>query len=613
MSEPQGPAVEWAGLEPVVRRALGEPSCPVVERFERLVDAHGDRPAVLPPGRAAVTYRELDERANAIAHALLDRLGEDPEPVPLHVQDAASMLAAALGVLKAGKHYVPVNPNHPSARTRSVLEQLRPALVLTDSSAPPVAAAPAPAWLDLAEALAAGRRDRPRVRIEPERLAYVLHTSGSTGVPRGIAQRRDDMWHNVLRHEPLAIAPEDRVTMISADGFVGAISNVYVALLNGAALAPYSFQRDGVHGMLGWLGAAGVTVYYSFPSFLRQVAAAAEAGERAGGLRIVYLGGESVHRGDLAAARRLLPGATIAVGLNSTETGLTRLHLVGPGAALPEPVPVGGPVLDVEVAVLDGDREVPAGERGEIAVRSPYVRPLLWTVDGLRELATELPGEPGDRQYRTGDRGYLDAGGRLFHVGRQDGMVKVRGYRVETAEVEGAIGGLPGVVEAAVVAFAAGADETELAAYVVAREPGLDAAAIRRQLEGRLPGASVPASVLLMEALPRLRNGKVDRRALPAPVTPHPVPPPPGAREEDVEARIEAIWRDVLRAERVGPEESFFALGGTSISAVKVISQVRRQLGVPVKLSVIFETPTIAALAKAVSSLRARAEEGQDD
>ena len=258
---------------------------------------------------------------------------------------------------------------------------------------------------------------------------------------------------------------------------------------------------------------------------------------------------------------------------------------------------------------LYGDREVPAGERGEIAVRSPYVRPLLWTGDGLRELATAVPGAPGVCQYRTGDRGYLDAEGRLFHVGRQDGMVKVRGYRVETAEVEAAIAGLPGVAEAAVVPFAAGPEETELAAYVVPLAPGLEPADVRRQLEGRLPLASVPASVLVLGALPRLRNGKVDRRALPAPA-PVPGAPVPASPDDDVEGRIAAIWRDVLRTERVGHEESFFALGGTSISAVKVISQVRRQLGVPVKLSVIFESPTIAALAEAVSSLRATAEEG---
>ncbi|HSR25141.1 MAG TPA: AMP-binding protein [Candidatus Eisenbacteria bacterium] len=607
-------AVEWTELEPVVRRAFHDgPRCPVVERFERLVDAGGDRPAVLLSGRPAVTYRELDERANAIAHALLDRRGDGPEPVPLHVHDPASMLAAVLGVLKAGKHYVPVNPLHPPARNRSVLEQLRPALVITDGSAPPVETSPEPEWLDLGEAVSRGRRDRPAVPIEPGRFAYVLYTSGSTGAPRGIAQRREDMWHNVLRHQPLAISPDDRVTLISADGFVGAISNVYIALLNGAALAPYSFQRDGVHGMLGWLEATGVTVCYSFPSFLRQVASVAEAGERAGGLRVVYLGGESVHHGDLEAARRLLPGATLAVGLNSTETGLTRLHLVPPDAELPDPVPVGGPVLDVEVAVLDGDREAPPGERGEIATRSRYVRPVRWTEDGLRELTTGVPGAPGVFQYRTGDRGYLDPAGRLFHVGRQDGMVKVRGYRVETAEVESAIAGLPGVAEAAVVPFAASPDETELAAYVVGREPGLEPAAIRRQLEGRLPGASVPTSVLVLDALPRLRNGKVDRRALPAPVPAALQPGPSRLAETDragVEGRIAAIWREVLRADRVGSTDSFFALGGTSISAVKVISLVRRQLGVPVRLSVIFETPTIEALAEAVSSLRATAEEG---
>jgi peptide synthetase PhsA len=420
------------------------------------------------------------------------------------------------------------------------------------------------------------------------------------------------MWHNALRHGPLRVSPEDRVTLISPDGFVGAISNVYIALLNGAALAPYSFQRDGVHGLLGWLRELGISLYYSFPSFLRQVASVAADGERASGLRMVYLGGESVVRGDLEAVRRLLPGATVATGLNSTETGLTRLNLVGPDAGLPDPVPVGDPVLDVEVAVLgDGGREAPAGERGEVVVRSRYVRPAQWTEDGPRELAAEIAGSPGRFEYRTGDRGDLDPAGRLFHVGRLDGMVKVRGYRVETAEVESAIAGLPGVAEAAVVPFAPSQEETELAAYVVARDGGLEPADVRRQLEGRLPAAAVPASVLVVDALPRTRNGKVDRRALAGPAgVVEPAPPVGAAEAGDVEARIAAIWRAVLGTDRVTAADSFFALGGTSISAVKVISQVRRQMGVPVKLSVIFETPTMAALVEAVSRLQATAEEG---
>jgi isopropylmalate/homocitrate/citramalate synthase/acyl-coenzyme A synthetase/AMP-(fatty) acid ligase len=443
-------AVEWAELEPVVERAFAAPSvaagepahpapepaavrCPVVERFERLVDDQGDRPAVLPAGRPAVSYGELEERANAVAHAVLDLRGDGPEAVALLLRDPATMLAAALGVLKAGKFYVPVNPLHPAARNWSVLQQVRPGLVLTDGSAPHVETTSSPRWLDVEEVLSPpGRRDRPAIAIEPDRFAYVLFTSGSTGSPRGIAQRRGDMWHNVLRHLPLGVSSEDRVTLVSPDGFVGSISNVYIALLNGAALAPYSLQRDGVHGALAWLSGTRISVFCSLPSFLGQVASAAGGTEYAPGLRVAYLGGESVLSGDVAAARQLLPGATVAVGLNSTETGLTRLNIIRPVAEVLDPVPVGGPVRDVEVAVLGDDgRDLPPGVRGEIAVRSRYVRPVRMTEHGPRELAAEIPGAQGLFEYRTGDRGYLDSELQLFHVGLQDGMVKVRGQRVE--------------------------------------------------------------------------------------------------------------------------------------------------------------------------------------
>ncbi len=174
------------------------------------------------------------------------------------------------------------------------------------------------------------------------------------------------MLHNVWRHRALAVGREDCVSLLSADGFVASVSNPYVALLGGAALAPYAFRDAGVEGMVNWLGAVGVTVLYVFPSFLRQLAALGDT-RVYGGLRLAYLGGETVLPGDLAAARRLFGAATLSVGLNSSETGLTCLHLIPPDAALPDPVPAGRPVLDVDVAVVnESGTPLAAGEPGEI-------------------------------------------------------------------------------------------------------------------------------------------------------------------------------------------------------------------------------------------------------
>lgn len=585
-------------------------TCSVVAAFEAAVDSGPNRPAVVLPD-GTVSYAALDARANAVAAALLDRRGEGSEPVPLMVLDPAWMLAACLGVLKAGKFYVPVNPHHPQARNREVLRQLRAELVVTDDPAP-ARAAGAAETVEVGGSLKMGS-GRPHVAIRAEQWAYVLYTSGSTGTPKGIAQTHADMLQNVDRHEALRIGPDDRVTMITADGFIAAISNVYIALVNGAALVPHSFQRDGVHGLGARLARAGVTVYYAFPSFLRQAGTVAEHPAPGGQVRLAYLGGEPVYATDVALARRLFGEVTVAVGLNSTETGLTRLCLIPPGGVIPDPVPVGGPVPGVDVQVLDdAGAPAPPGTPGQIAVRSAYVHPAVWTEAGPRPLTEMADGIP---EFLSGDRGYLDQAGRLIHLGRSDGMVKVRGYRVETVEVESRVAAIPGVSEAVVVPYDDPDDGgTGLAAYVVCKDPALTPVSIRRQLGQDLPAPLVPASVVLMPELPRTRNGKVDRQALPSPspertapparATPAPDIPGMGTlgteRAAFVTSRVAEIWGEILGVTDVTPDDDFFSLGGTSISALRVIALVRQEFGVPIPLAVIFETPSVAALASSV-------------
>jgi acetyl esterase/lipase/acyl-coenzyme A synthetase/AMP-(fatty) acid ligase len=527
------------------------------------------------------------------------------------------MLAAALGAMKAGKFYVAVNPLHPAAHVQCVLDELAAPLLLCDRRGAVAARRGVPA-LSVEEMVAARPSvGRPGLRFDGARFAYVLYTSGSTGRPRGVAQSRRDMLHNVWRHRPLAVGRDDCVTLISADGFVASVSNVYVALLGGAALAPYSFRDAGAEGMIDWLRAGGVTVLYAFPSFLRQLAAI-ETVRVHGGLRLAYLGGETVLPADLEAARRLFPKATLGVGLNSSETGLTCLHLILPGLPAPDPVPVGRPVLDVDVAILDGDgRPTIPGEPGEIEIRSEYVRPRYWA-----RKASPEDGSP-DSGFRTGDRGRIGADGIVYHLGRLDRMVKVRGFRVETAEVEAAIADIPAVEEVAV--FGAGeGPATDLAAcVVVGSEADLDPPAVRRAVALQLPPAMVPTRVAIVPELPRTPNGKLDRRRLgellngsgPAAGEPTGDAVADDALADDGDARlasadsavarrIAAIWRSEIDIDHVDPDDDFFALGGTSIAAVSVAARLRGEFGVQVPLAVLFETPTVAALAAAVIELR---------
>lgn len=588
--------------------------CPVVAAFERRVDADPRAPAVVLADRV-VRFGELDAAANGVARALTGPRGGRRGPVALMVLDPARMLAAMLGTLKAGCFYAPVDPLHPVARNRRLLARLGPRVVVTDR--PDVAGAAVPTGAGVLDAGAIA--PEPRRAGPPEGAStwgYVLFTSGSTGEPKGIAQSRRDMLHNVRRHAALRVGPSDRVSLLSADGFVAAVSNVYVALLAGAALVPYAVHREGAHDLVAWLGRHGVTVLYTFPSFLRQAAAEAggEAEER---VRLAYLGGEPVFASDVLAARALLPAATVAVGLNSTETGLTRLHLVDAEAPVPDPVPVGLPVPGVETVVLDGEAPAPPGTAGEIVVRSAHVDPALLRDGGRFErLARALPGSDV-REFRTGDRGRIEPGGELVHLGRADGMVKVRGFRVEIGEVEAALAGVPGVREAAVVPARTGPTGVELAAHLVAAGGEVTPSAVRRALAERLPPAFVPARVAIVEALPRTRNGKVDRAALAAAAaaadSPGPPDSPPGqeppraadppAGQEPpapVEERLARLWCETLGLSAPAADQDFFLEGGTSISALGFVSRVRKELGVPLPLAVLFDTPTFAAVLGAV-------------
>jgi acyl-coenzyme A synthetase/AMP-(fatty) acid ligase/L-amino acid N-acyltransferase YncA/acyl carrier protein len=553
--------------------------------------------------------------ANAIAWELIERRGSTPEPVPLAVCKPELMLAAALGTLKAGKFYVAVNPLHPAPHVQRMLGELDAPLLICDILGEN-AALHMRSVLSVEEILSRRTKgeERPGLSFDERQLAYVLYTSGSTGRPRGVAQSRRDMLHNVARHRPLAVGRQDCVTLISADGFVASVSNPYVALLGGATLAPYSFKERGVDGMIGWLRAAGVTMLYAFPSFLRQLAAG-ETSEVYAGLRLAYLGGETVLPSDLAAARRLFPAAELSVGLNSSETGLTCLHLIPPDAALPDPVPVGRPARDVDIAVIDeGGVPSPPGEPGEIEIRSEYVRPCYWGRGAIQ--ADQLP----NSAFRTGDRGRIDADGIVYHLGRVDGMVKIRGFRVETAEVEAAISALNGVAEVAVIATGEDQSTVELTACVLSQDTDIDAVAVRSAVARALPLAMIPARVVIVDGLPRTLNGKLDRKSLAqlvgvrgsvAPFIPTAADSlcashgcTTGGRRAAVEGRLVEIWNEVLGVKNVSVNDDFFALGGTSIKAVSAMARVRSEFGAPVPLAVLFETPTIVALAAAVIERR---------
>jgi len=589
-----------AAFVPFDRGAL-EQSIP--QRFERQADAHPGRLAV-KIGEEAWTYDTLDRTANRVARALPSLAGPHPRPVVLLIEQSPSLVAAILGVLKAGGLYLPLETSHAPGLVATVVNEARPGLVLADAAGAALAdqAARGIPVLRVDELLAGGGSgERLEIAVAPHAPAYIYYTSGSTGRPKGVVDTHRNVLHNVMRYtNSLGIDRDDRLTLLQAPSFSGAVSSLFGALLNGAAVFPYDLRRLGAARLGEWLVRERITIYHSVPALFRLAAAGAAAFPD---LRLIRLEGDQMSRRDWVMFReRFLEGCVLVNGLGATECGLVRQFFIDRTMPLADGVvPIGYPVEDMDVQVVDeAGRPVDGGQVGEIAVRSRYLALGYYERPDLTASAF-VPdrSEPGIRTYRTGDLGRLHPDGCLDHLGRRDARLKIRGQWVDLAELEAALLGAQGVREAAVRVHAGASDEPRLVAYIVPRDEAAPAvSALRAYLAAGLPAAAVPAAFVMLTRLPLTDNGKVDRAALPPPAPDRPdldtefVAPRAG-----LEQAIAAIWAEVLHLERIGIHDTFFDLGGDSLSLSQMHGRLQLQLGADVPIVALFEHPTIHALA----------------
>ena len=581
----------------------------IVTRFAARVRAAPDAVAV-ETGLHRWTYAELESRAHRVARTLARVCGAGAGRVALFLDHDAPMLAGVLGALAAGKTYVPLDPAAPPERVRAVLADVEPAALLAQAAHAGHArelAGGLPVVV-LEEALGAGAADPVGVEVDPDAPAYILYTSGSTGTPKGVVQSH----RNVLRHirtyaNRLHLGGGDRLSLFSAYGFDAAVMDIYGALLTGATLCPISLRGEGGGDVPGQVMRLGITVFHSTPTVYRHVAAQL-GGHDLSRIRLVVLGGEEVVPHDLELFRsHFAPGALFVNGFGPTECTIAMQHFTDGRTPARGPVPLGRAVEEVEVRLLNADGEpVETLATGEITVRAAHVALGYWRRPELTGAAFLPDPEGGPRRvYRTGDFGRLLPDGSIAFAGRRDGQVKIRGFRIETGEVESALRAHPAVCECAAVARGDGG-EARLVAYVVAADAATPSPAeLRTYLASWLPDYMVPGAVVLIEALPLTANGKLDRRALPA-------PPAPGdeasgayvAPRTTTEEVLAGIWAEVLGVERAGVEEDFFHMGGHSLLATRVVSRARQAFGVDLPLRALFEAPTVAALAGRVEDLR---------
>ncbi|WNM31471.1 amino acid adenylation domain-containing protein [Streptomyces sp. Li-HN-5-11] len=562
-------------------------------------------PAVVQ-GEHTLTYRRLDTDANRLAHRLL-ALGVRPEDrVAVLMRRSGVLLTALLAVLKTGAAYVGLDPRAPAARTRHILAETGAAALLTDTA---LAGAAGEVYegpvvvTDADTTLAAEPDTDPGVPVLPAQLAYVSHTSGSTGIPKGVAVTHRDVTA-LATATAFGDGAHARVLVHSPTAFDASTYEMWVPLLNGGTAVVAGADEDIDAAAVARLTKRhGLTALWLTAGLFR-LAAQDDPGCFAG-LRQVWTGGEAV---PAPAVRRVLaacPGLTVTDGYGPTETTTFATWRPFPAdAPVPDPLPIGRPLDGMRVHVLDGAlQHVPPGTVGELYVAGPGVaRGYLGRPGATAERFTADPfGPPGSRMYRTGDRVRVTPDGELEFHGRADGQIKLRGFRIEPGEIETALTGSPEVAQAVAVVREDRPADRRLVAYVVpAAGAAPDPDALRRHLADRLPDAMVPSAVVVLERLPLTANGKLDGAALP-------VPPATAVRETGSprtphEEILCALFAEVLGTTDVGPRDGFFALGGHSLLALRLIGRVRAALGAELTLRDVFDAPTPAGLARLVAT-----------
>jgi amino acid adenylation domain-containing protein len=590
----------------------------IASRFHAQVMRNPDALAVNDAAQR-MSYGELDALSNRLAHAIVALNVLTATPVALLLDTQITQIVGLLGVLKAGHGYVPVDTTLPAARVSAILEDTAPVLLIVCNATESQGSTASSGCLHvlnldaLDEALPVSD---PEVDIAPDALAYALFTSGTTGRPKGVMQSQRNVLHNVMRHtNSFLIGRGDRQTLLYSYAVYGGTRDIFNALLNGASLHVYCVAQQGVSGLAEWMFQERISIYCSVATVFRHLLHTPTHSTSFPDLRLIKLGGEATYRRDIEQLQPLLQdGCVVHCGLGATETGLARTFWVDRDTRITEhAVPLGYPVEGMDVLVLDeAGQPVLPGEIGEILIQSPYVALGYWGNEALSQNCFS-PSEtsPGARRYRTGDLGVMRADGCLEHRGRKDFQVKIRGNRVEIAEVEQSLLGLPQIAEAVVMPRPYMQDENRLVAYVVAR-PGHDCflPIIRKALAVKLPSFMLPEAMVVLEEFPQLANGKVNRNALPEPDSQI-------ARQHQVyapactpfEHELVSLWEKMLGIKDVGIDDNFFELGGHSLLATRILAEFVDGFDMQPPVEVMFEHPTIRALALHMVKMLAQDEE----
>jgi amino acid adenylation domain-containing protein len=580
-------------------------STTLIDQFEHICLQYGDRVAAVC-GTEQISYTALNAAANRIAHTLLRTEFAKDAVVAIYLDRSIPMLSAMLGVLKAGCAYLPIDPTYPASRVAQTLEDANPAAIITDTRL--LAGLPS---LQI-EALLVDRPvasediSNPALKATADSLAYLMYTSGSTGKPKGVLVTHRNVMRLMTQTDHWFHFDENDVwTMFHSFAFDFSVWEIWGPLLTGGRLVivPFEISRS-TEEFYALLSEQRVTVLNQTPSAFSLIDQVEEAGPALPlALRTVIFGGEALQyralRNWFKRHGDQKPQLINMYGITETTVHVTYRVVTEADAHAETDSLIGEPIPDLQIHLLDTDlRPVADGEEGELCIGGGGVaRGYLNRPELTAQRFIPDPFSPnGGLLYRSGDLARRRPDGQLVYLGRNDHQVKINGFRIELGEVEAAIAGYPGIRQVCVIAHADHTGRQRLAAYFVAEgNASISAHAISQFLQERSPAQMIPAFYIQVPSIPLTHNGKVDRAALPKPVSGSLTPA--AEKGTPMQERVAAIWRSVLEAPNVGLDDNFFDIGGSSILLIRIRTELQTQLARQIPITWMFEFTTIRALA----------------
>jgi amino acid adenylation domain-containing protein len=614
---------------------------PIVERFEKIAIRHAGRPAVVD-GAKSLTYGELRSWAYCLARRI-DAVAAPGRPVGILLPHDACFPVAALACLAADRPYVPIDLKYPAARIDAIIREAGLGAVILQGASDAARLLPADmTQIDLGAA--SGSEVEPVVPVvlaSAESLAVILYTSGSTGKPKGICNNQRAILQRVAEAtNSCHVHAEDRFILLSSPGTIAGEREMFAALLNGATLHVADPQLGGIHSVLKTMGERRITICYAVPSLLRMLLRLPGAAQAFSHMRIVRVGGDITLASDLALFREIAPPSChFFASFSSTETPAVFQWFVPSTWQIAGPrVPIGYPRPGMDFMAVDEDeRPTPAGEAGELVVRSRYLAVGEWQ-DGrlLPGRFMSDPGDPSMRILRTGDMVKQCADGLWELIGRKDRQIKIRGLRIDAGEVEAALRGCAGVMDVAVIARRSGEEVVALAAFVVPLVPHRDGllGELKRALIARVPQYMHPADIRLIDAIPQLPGFKPDMRALEtldrrqleqdareasrvrnanrgAPDQVWTAAPRSHASERIRDA-VKHAWTIVLGAKSFEANQAWNETNGDSLKAIELWFYIEDKLGFKLPLDALDENTTPSGLVATIDSHLARTDAARD-